>query len=290
MVERSNTKLPELFIGRYFAEQVLGSGAVVPVRISMDPPVVPLGYELQETAETLLVEPAMLGEWDHLSTHYWRKLDRLGVEEIAAELAAISKRHDGLPLALCDYENLLTRGHRSPRVVFAVWWEMNTGREVLELTDKGERLHHTQLHKQSRYRPPKPPEEDRRWREDAVGRWPLTPQEVERWMQGRYWQNARTTRNRHSYTLAKWGNRRMFELVVLHIREHGYQQMFGGVEYTQYDAAGYFMWTMNADLPSTVLINRKRLPDSEGGEDVGAQVADQAAQPRLSDMDAMEEA
>ena len=278
MVGRTNTELPELFIGRYFAERVLGSGAVVPVRISMDPPIVPLGYELEETAETLLVEPAMLGEWDHLSTHYWRKLDSLGVEEIAGELAAISERHDGLPLALCDYEDL-TKGHRSPRVVFAAWWEENTGREVLELTDGGGRLHHTQLHKQSRYRPPKPPEEDHRWREDAVRRWPLSHHEVEEWVQGRYWQNARTTRNPHSYTLARWGNRRVFELVVLHIREHGYQQTFGGVEYTQYDAAGHFMWTMNADLPSTVLINRKLLPDSEAGEDAGGR----AANPGLFD-------
>ncbi len=282
MVDRRDMNLPELYTSRYFAERILGSGPVVPVRISMDPPIIPLGYELKEIAETLLVEPAMLGEWDHLSTHYWLKLDRLGVEEIAGELAGISARHNGLPLALCDYEDL-TKGHRSPRVAFAVWWEENTGHEVLELTDKGERLHHTQLHKQSRYRPPKPPQEDHRWREDVIRQWPLSHQEVEKWVEGRYWQNARTTRNPHSYTLARWGDRRMFELIVLHIREFGYQQMFGGVEYTQYDAAGYFMWTMNADLPSTLLINRKRLPSSEPDEDVGDQVADQAAEPGLFD-------
>ena len=34
---------------------------VVPVRAGMEPPVIPLGYLLKETAETLLLEPEMLG-------------------------------------------------------------------------------------------------------------------------------------------------------------------------------------------------------------------------------------
>ena len=114
-------RMPELFTSRYFAEDVLSTGEVVPVRVSYEAPIIPLGYPLEETAETLLPEFAMLGEWDHLCRTYRHKLDTLGVRRIGEELSAISDRHDRRPLVLLDYEDL-TRGLRNHRIVFSRWF------------------------------------------------------------------------------------------------------------------------------------------------------------------------
>ena len=43
--------LPRLFTARYFAQDVLSSGEVVPVRISYEAPIIPFDYPLEETAE-----------------------------------------------------------------------------------------------------------------------------------------------------------------------------------------------------------------------------------------------
>jgi hypothetical protein len=48
---------------------------VVPVRISMRPPLVPLSYKLEETAWSLVPKPWMVGEWPWLSPTYWCHLD-----------------------------------------------------------------------------------------------------------------------------------------------------------------------------------------------------------------------
>ncbi len=59
---------------------------------------------------------------------------------------------------------------------------------------------------------------------------------------------------------------RAFELVVLHLREHGRQEVYAGYEYTRLDVGGHFLWTMGDSLPTTLLINRKPL----GGDGTGA--------------------
>ena len=48
------------------------------------------------------------------------------------------------------------------RVVFAAWWEANTGQAVPELLDDGRTLHCSELHRRTRPRRPKDPREDRR--------------------------------------------------------------------------------------------------------------------------------
>ncbi len=84
-------ELPQLFIARYLAEEVLASGEVVPVRTSLDPPVIPLPYELEETAETLVPAAAeMFRDEPKPSAAYRGQLERTGVEKIGDELAAIS--------------------------------------------------------------------------------------------------------------------------------------------------------------------------------------------------------
>jgi hypothetical protein len=54
---------------------------------------------------------------------------------------------------------------------------------------------------------------------------------------------------------------REFELVVLAIREFGYQQWYAGHEYTCLDVARHFLWTMGDSLPTTLLINRKPIEE-----------------------------
>jgi hypothetical protein len=266
-------RMPELFTSRYFAEDVLSSGEVVPVRVSYEAPIIPLGYLLEEIAETLVPEFAMLGEWDHFCRAYRHKLDALGVRRIGEELSAISDRHDECPLALLDYEDL-TRGLRNHRIVFSQWWEQRTGQAVLELTNGGEKLHYSRLPRQVQPKIPKPREGDPRFTVDKPLSWPLTHPEIEQWIAGRHWQQARSRSNPHSYTLRRWGHEETFELIVLHVREHGYEALFAGSVYTQYDCGDHFYWTMGASLPTTVVLNRKPLPDSKAEADKGSQAAE----------------
>ena len=264
---------PRLFTCRFLAEDLLSSGKVVPVRVSYEAPIIPLGYPLEETAETLVPEFAMLGEWDHLCRTYRHKLDALGVERIGEELSTISDRHDGRPLALLDYE-ALTKGLRNHRIVFSAWWEELTGQAVLELTNDGQKLHYSRLPRQVQPKFLRPKEDDPRFTGDKPLAWPLTHSEVEEWIAGRHWQQARSRSNPHSYTLRRWGHEETFELIVLHIREFGYEAVFAGSVYTQYDCGDHFYWTMGNSLPATVVLNRKPLPDSEADEDKGSQAAE----------------
>ena len=255
--------VPKLYTCRYLAPgPVLAE--VVPVRISMRPPLVPLPYELEETARSVLPEPWMTGEWPWLSPTYWHHLDGQGADKIAEELSGIGGRHGGRDLCLLDHEDVL-KGHRSLRTVFAAWWEEKTGREVLELADDGHTLHHSGLHKRTRPKRPKDPREDRRWTDDEVLGWPISHENFERWVRGRHWQFARTRpQNPHEYTHRSWGHEDTFLRIVLHLREHGRQEVYGGDLYTYYVADGYKHWTMGADLMSTILINRKPVGQDDG--------------------------
>ncbi len=94
--------------------------------------------------------------------------------------------------------------------------------------------------------------------EEYPGHWPLTHEEIEAWCRKVSWTFASTlSTNPHFYTLKRNGDPRMFEMVVLHIREHGFEQKWWGRQYTQYEADGHHMWTMGDALETTILINRK---------------------------------
>lgn len=247
----------ELYTARYFATDLLTSGEVVPVRVSPDPPIIPLPYPLEEVAELLIPPPGSFGDSPKLALGYWELLERIGLEKIAGELNEISARHGGKPLALVDYPDLRL-GHGSHRVVVAAWLEQQTGQAVYELTGDGQKLHYTEFPEQVRPLIPQPREADKRWREDAALSWPLLPGDFERWVESRYWQTARS--GDHQYTLRRWGDDLPFELCVLHIREHGYQHKFAGRWYTQYEAGHHYYWSQGAPLASTTLINRRVLP------------------------------
>jgi hypothetical protein len=93
---------------------------------------------------------------------------------------------------------------------------------------------------------------------EKPGEWPLTHEEVEQWCRSVEWHFAVTRPdNPHSYTLRRHTDLYVFQKVVLHIREFGYQYRWGRGEYTQYRADAHDMWTMGAPLEATILINRK---------------------------------
>ncbi len=263
--EEHTIEVPRLYTGRYLAEGApTGGREVVPVRISMRPPLIPLPYELEETAWSLLPEPWMTGEWPWLSPTYWRHLDGRGVEKIVEELAAIGARHGGKPLALLDHEDVL-KGDRSLRLVFARWWEERVGQEVPELLADGQTLHYSRLHRRTRPKRPKYPGEDHRWTDDVVRPWPLSREDVARWIEGRHWQTARS--QDHQYTRRDWGHEDMFLHVVMHIREHSSQETFAGDIYNYLVVGRLKYWTMGADLMSTVILNRKPVGQDEGEEE-----------------------
>jgi len=227
-------RLPELFTARYLSGRLPDEG-LVPVRVSMREPIVPLPYELEETAHLIVPEEGMIGEWQQLSPTYWGLLDAIGFEPIASELRAISERHGDRSLVLLDHEDT-TKGDRSLRVVFSAWWEEMAGEPVLELADDGRKgyLHHTELPKRTRPKKPKVWQQDRRWRDDAALNlsWELSEDDLSRWIALRHWQQARSQSNAHAYTVRDWGDDEAFWLVVQHIREHGEQEEWGGDTYT----------------------------------------------------------
>jgi hypothetical protein len=143
----------EVYTSRFLNYELLSSGAVEPVRISMFPPQQLLGelpYELQYSVRALQPERHMIGEWPKFSTSMWRKLDTIGVEKIASQLAAISRAEGDKSLALLYFEDVTpARGHRCHRTVASLWWLAQTGSELEELTNAGEVLRLHQLHRQT---------------------------------------------------------------------------------------------------------------------------------------------
>jgi hypothetical protein len=143
----------ELYMSRFLNYDLLSSGVVVPVRISMFPPQRLLGelpYDLKFSVRALQPERHMIGEWPRFSTGMWTKLDTIGVEKIASQLAAISRAEGGKSLALLCFEDVTrARGHRCHRVVLSLWWLEKTGHEVPELTNEGEVLSLHRLHRQT---------------------------------------------------------------------------------------------------------------------------------------------
>lgn len=257
--------LPTVYTARYLTGRLPDEG-LVPVRVSMRESVVPLSYEVEELARALVPEEGMTGEWPALSPLYFGQLDGAGVGAVADELAGISDRCGGRPLVLLDHEDTL-RGDRSLRVIFQQWWEEQTGESVLELADDGRDLHYHDLPKRTRPKKPKIWTADRRWRDDAaLGlSWPLSEEKLMRWVALRHWQQARSPHNPHAYTVRSWGSDEPFWLVVMHIREHGEQEEWGGDTY--YVIEGMKYWTMGADLMSTVILNRKPFgQDPQDGE------------------------
>lgn len=281
-------ELPKLFTARYFAHELLANTDIIPVGISYEPPVVPLDYPLEHYVGLLAPEKHMLrgslAEWRPFCYAFWAYLDDVGVERIREELDIISEKYPGKALVLLDYEDM-ELGHRSHRAIFSRWWEEKTGQPVYELTTDGQRLHWLALHKQAR--PLRPKDHDPRWTDDPIFSWPLSHEQVTQWLAGKHWQQARSEINPHSYTRRDWGDERIFELVVLHMREHGEQELFSGVEYTYFVAdylgSSYTHWSMGDGLAATMILNRKELNQDDCKKLPLHTNRDPRAQPRLGD-------
>ena len=141
----------EIYTSRYLNFDLLSTGLIVPVRISLLDPRRLLGelpYPLKYSVRALQPERSHLGEWPKTCSMMWEKLGGIGIEKISAQLAAIARAEGGKPLALCCYEDV-TLPNQCHRTVLSVWWFEQTGRELEEITDDGELLGLRQQHRQT---------------------------------------------------------------------------------------------------------------------------------------------
>lgn len=253
---------PTIYTARYFASDVLISGDLVPVRLSVEEPQelgIELPYEL-EVVPALLPEPDMGDEWRPASRRYWSQLGALGVKGVSAELQTVSERYGGKPVALCGFEDLEAPNH-SYRSVFVKWWHEQASPDeesIKEITEDGRELRFKDFNKVAK-KVSTPKKQDKRWSSnEPVLTWPITNDELRAWTHSRYWQFARTLwKNPHSYTHAGWGTPENFVLVVLHIREHGRREWFAGEEYVVYDLDDAFYWSMGAPASTSCILNSK---------------------------------
>jgi hypothetical protein len=90
----------------------------------------------------------------------------------------------------------------------------------------------------------------------------MTIDELREFVRSSPWTFARTMPEiPHEYTLrTEAPDERVFERVVLHIREEGYKAVFGSATYTYLDIDDWKYWTMGTPLEHTTLINRAKLP------------------------------
>ena len=66
----------------------------------------------------------------------------------------------------------------------------------------------------------------------------------------------------HEYIVRAQGDERLFEVLVRHIREHGYEGRFYDRSITYFDESGMVYWTMGSPLGETTIVNRCRKEDS----------------------------
>lgn len=86
----------------------------------------------------------------------------------------------------------------------------------------------------------------------------MTMDELRSFVQESKWTYAKTMpQTPHEYTLRRDAKDEvLFERVVNHIRQVGYQQKWGAITYTYLDIDGWQYWTMGSPLDQTRLINR----------------------------------
>ncbi len=89
----------------------------------------------------------------------------------------------------------------------------------------------------------------------------MTTDELQEFIRASRWRFAKSMPDTpHEYTLRRWArDEKLFERMVLYIRQHGYQQEFQGRKYTYLDIDDHAYWTMGSPLERTILINRAKL-------------------------------
>jgi hypothetical protein len=66
----------------------------------------------------------------------------------------------------------------------------------------------------------------------------------------------------HEYIVRDRVDRALFEAVVRHIRQYGFERRFYQRPITYFAEDGLLYWTMGAPLEETIIINRCRVEDS----------------------------
>lgn len=112
---------------------------VVPVGITLGKPKFKLNYEVAAYLRDLAPDGSMfkINDRAEFTPKFFRKLDRIGVDEIRRQLENVSKRHGGKNLVLLCFEDVTKPGEWCHRLVFAEWWEARTGQKIDELPDPG---------------------------------------------------------------------------------------------------------------------------------------------------------
>ncbi len=91
----------------------------------------------------------------------------------------------------------------------------------------------------------------------------LFSDEIKAFIEHEHWTFAKTMPQwPHEYLVRDRVDRRLFELVVQHLRNNGYQGHFYKRPITYYEESGWLYWTMGAPIAETVIINRCRKEDS----------------------------
>lgn len=99
---------------------------------------------------------------------------------------------------------------------------------------------------------------------EKPGHHPLTELELLTWQAVCRWHFAESMpQNPHWYTLRKNQDDGMFNRVIEHMREFGYDGYFQGAKYRYYNIGHHYYWTMGAPINDTILINRKPLDQRE---------------------------
>jgi len=123
----------ELATSRYQGRELIIASGLVPVGITVGRPKWNPTYDGEQIVYLSELAPWRLMRIEddvEFTRRYLERLDRLGVERIARQFAAISAEHDGGGLVLLCYE---PAGEFCHRRAFASWFEDRTGQHVPEL-------------------------------------------------------------------------------------------------------------------------------------------------------------
>lgn len=125
----------------YFRAPGLAREPLVKVRIARGAPAFPLPYPdvpLEALMPPGWVLGRLRGDRDAYEAAYRDHLNRIGVERLREEFAALRAAHGGQPLVLLCYESLRRPDEWCHRRMFAAWWEEQTGERVPEFRAPGQ--------------------------------------------------------------------------------------------------------------------------------------------------------
>ncbi len=123
-----------IYTSRY-SNPELKSGMYTVVGITRGAPQFRLGYALAGNIMEIAPPGWLFNEYDRkrFTERYFHNIDRIGVSAIKSILTRYESL--GKPVVLCCYEDVRKPGEWCHRLVFAEWWEKNTGEHIEELND-----------------------------------------------------------------------------------------------------------------------------------------------------------